>query len=88
MRARLALAPWVREVDLTDVVGTRSDYWGCVLWCPECAREPMRRVPCRSCADVHTEPEFGPYLDCNACGSDLIWVGLEDSPTIYTPGTP
>lgn len=68
----LALAPLVREVEIPGC--PPEDYRAAVLWCPECAVEPWTTVKCSSCSDVHREANFGPYLTCNRCGSDLVWA--------------
>lgn len=74
----LALAPVVREVDLEHVdLLSRGDWQAAVLWCPECAREPWTTAGCDGCGATHRHMDFGPYLDCNRCGADLIWVVIE-----------
>lgn len=69
----VVIAPSVRQVEI-DPDCPADDYHAARLWCPECNCEPVRYVRCRTCPQIHVEVAYGPFLDCNACGADLIWV--------------
>lgn len=68
----LVEAPVVREVEIPGC--SEKDYHAARLWCSECAVEPWTEVRCGGCSQTHRHPNFGPYLTCNVCGSDLVWV--------------